>query len=490
MSKHPPTRAMRENPDLDQLKRQAKEVLESYRAATPEAVTEVSFYHRKATPETFALHDAQFVLARSYGFASWPKLKAAVDGVTSAKLHEAAERGDIETARALLTRRPEIVDLGRGEMRALHMAVLRRDLEMTRLLLQSGADPEGGIWPNRDATSPYVIARDRGYDEIFQLMREALAARGARGPAGSNEAYRKLHQAYISGNEEVMMAVFEQYPELADVCPTDGVTMLHQMAGHGALLLMRWMLNRGVDINRKSQQGWTPLDFAASGRAGGWIFDNEKFERTAKLLLEHGAQLSPLSAATLGRWDYLASLSNEQLEGSGVLEAAVKGNQPDVLRRLLDLGLDPDERVQVGAIEEQTWSASGPLFQAVILGRIEMARLLLERGADPNAQVFTSGSPAARAYEGGNPEMIALIEKCGGWLDAPSAGYMRQTEIARRMLAGELDPHFEPSDFMGHAACVGGENAKDGNLEATGRVENFSLARRAVSSASQPVPLR
>src|SRR5207253_7985111 len=137
---------------------------------SPEAVAEVTTYHRTATPETFALHDAQFVLARSYGFESWPKLKAAVDGVTAGKLHEAAESGAIKTARELLTRRPEIVDLSRGEMRGLHMAVLRRDLEMTKLLLEFGADPDGGIWPNRDATSPYVIARDRGYDEIADVL--------------------------------------------------------------------------------------------------------------------------------------------------------------------------------------------------------------------------------------------------------------------------------------------------------------------------------
>ena len=95
MSQKPPTRAMRENPDLDQLKRQAKELLEAYRASSPEAVAEVTAYHRTATPETFALHDAQFVLARSYGFESWPKLKAAVDGVTAARLHEAVESGDL-----------------------------------------------------------------------------------------------------------------------------------------------------------------------------------------------------------------------------------------------------------------------------------------------------------------------------------------------------------------------------------------------------------
>ena len=57
---HPPTRAMRENPDIDQLKRQAKELLDAFRASTPEAITEVTSYHRNTIPESFALHDAQF----------------------------------------------------------------------------------------------------------------------------------------------------------------------------------------------------------------------------------------------------------------------------------------------------------------------------------------------------------------------------------------------------------------------------------------------
>src|SRR5689334_4144445 len=162
MSQKPPTRAMRENPDLDQLKRQAKELLEAYRASSSEAAAEVQAYHRAATPESFALHDAQFVLARSYGFESWPKLKAAVDGATAAKPHEAVESGDLKSARELLTRRPEISGLGRGEMCPLVMAVLRRDLEMSKLLLEFGADPDIGIWPHRDATSAYVLARDRG----------------------------------------------------------------------------------------------------------------------------------------------------------------------------------------------------------------------------------------------------------------------------------------------------------------------------------------
>ena len=75
-------------------------------------------------PDTFALHDAQFVLARSYGFESWPKLKAAVEEVTTKRLHDAVKKGDLGAVRALLARRPEIVDLLPGgpsgsEIRAL-----------------------------------------------------------------------------------------------------------------------------------------------------------------------------------------------------------------------------------------------------------------------------------------------------------------------------------------------------------------------------------
>ena len=61
--------------------------------------------------------------------------------------------------------------------------------------------------------------------------------------------------------------------------------------------------------------------------------------------------------------------------------------------------------------------------------------------------------PTYRAYGGRNPEMIALIEQYGGWIDPGSAGYARQTEIARKMLAGEIDPHLEPNDFSGRTVA-------------------------------------
>jgi hypothetical protein len=79
---NPRLRSLREHPDLNQLRRQAKELLAAYRVGDPETVAEVSHHYHGAKPATFALHDAQLVLARTYGLESWPKLKRHAELVT------------------------------------------------------------------------------------------------------------------------------------------------------------------------------------------------------------------------------------------------------------------------------------------------------------------------------------------------------------------------------------------------------------------------
>jgi len=63
---------------------------------------------------------------------------------------------------------------------------------MTNLLLEFGADYDAGIWPKRDATSPYVLAEDRGYDEIVEVFRTAREKkRRDRGPKVPEKPSRK-----------------------------------------------------------------------------------------------------------------------------------------------------------------------------------------------------------------------------------------------------------------------------------------------------------
>src|SRR5262249_26878782 len=281
-----------------------------------------------------------------------------------------------------------------------------------------------------------------------------------------DDGVRRLRDAMMTGGEEAVIAVFESEPALARMCPPDGVTMLHHAAQYGLLRVVNWLLDHGADVNKPSQpdfwrwKGRTSLEFAV------WEYAAETGRSTreamAALLIERGAELTPIAAAALGRWDYFASCAPDLLQGKAVLQAAVRGDRPEVLRRLLELGLDPNERMQLGQLEEQTFSSGGPLLEAVNTGRIDMARLLLAHGADPNASVYTAGSAIGAAYNGGSPRthapdqaMIDLMVEHGGWIDAGSVGYMGNVEAAGRMLQGGGDPRLG-SGAGGEGRLVGG----------------------------------
>jgi hypothetical protein len=60
-------------PDLDQLRRQARELLRAAAAGDEQALGRISLVSQKQT-----LSAAQLAIAREYGFASWPKLRAEV----------------------------------------------------------------------------------------------------------------------------------------------------------------------------------------------------------------------------------------------------------------------------------------------------------------------------------------------------------------------------------------------------------------------------
>ena len=168
-------RRLPEQPNLEQLRKQAKELLQEFRAGVPSAMAEVNQFERNPDPSRLSLSDAQRVIARAYGFAGWPKLKAFVDGANIARFAEAVQAGDVALVRTLLASRPELVATDRAENdehRGLHYAVLRRDAAMVRLLMEAGADARKGIWPHRDATSALTLARDRQFDEIVAVIEE------------------------------------------------------------------------------------------------------------------------------------------------------------------------------------------------------------------------------------------------------------------------------------------------------------------------------
>jgi hypothetical protein len=72
----------------------------------------------------------------------------------------------------MLKLRPELAKLSLPENgHTACTTVFSHSPEMVRLLLENGADPKG-IWPHRDATPPFILAKDRGYEDIAQVFLE------------------------------------------------------------------------------------------------------------------------------------------------------------------------------------------------------------------------------------------------------------------------------------------------------------------------------
>ena len=97
--------------NLEQQKKQARELLLAIRSGNADALSRLRRRHTRwatsddaALRQLVSLHDTQFVLAREQGFASWPKLKAFVDGANVARFAGAVRAGDVAQVRAMLAR--------------------------------------------------------------------------------------------------------------------------------------------------------------------------------------------------------------------------------------------------------------------------------------------------------------------------------------------------------------------------------------------------
>jgi ankyrin repeat protein len=195
-----------------------------------------------------------------------------------------------------------------------------------------------------------------------------------------------------------------------------------------------WLLDHGADVNRPADDGRSPLDVC--GRFGGPEREQD-IASIAQLLRANGATLSPRSAVILGDEEFLreqTGLIAPQDSDGWLLSLAVDYDRPQILRMLLDLGLDPDARVRVDGEDTVTFTWGMPLYQCARCGKHAMAEMLLERGADPNGQVYASGTPLSEAYGQRDETMIALLERFGGKSNASMAGLYRRPDLARKLL--------------------------------------------------------
>ncbi|HUQ82563.1 MAG TPA: hypothetical protein VM076_15545, partial [Gemmatimonadaceae bacterium] len=142
-------RTLPTRPDLGQQKKLAKELLRGFRAGDDEATARV----RSELPDKpqISLTDAQFVLAREYGFASWRELSAHIDQRVTAlrppveQFKQAMRACDVKAMRALLEKHEDVrASLNKpifGFDSPALVAASGTSVDVIDVLLEFGADP-------------------------------------------------------------------------------------------------------------------------------------------------------------------------------------------------------------------------------------------------------------------------------------------------------------------------------------------------------------
>src|SRR5260370_2729393 len=106
------------------------------------------------------------------------------------------------------------------------------------------------------------MATERGHDEIVAIIQEEERRRTTS--SGSAAMPPDLQEACRSEDEERVMTLLEANPRLLHASFPSGRTLLHAAAGMLNERMVRGLLERGADVNRRDLAGDTPLDLAVS----------------------------------------------------------------------------------------------------------------------------------------------------------------------------------------------------------------------------------
>ena len=323
--------------------------------------------------------------------------------VAATELLEVCEAGNLEAVRALLEAGADSDFRGdHDSYTAIMSAAQNGHVEVAGLLLAAGADKDsqGG-----DGYTALGFAAANGHFEIARLLLEAGADMNKR---TYHRWYTALMLAAMNGHIEIARLLLEAGAD-KDLCGVFGDTALIFAAAKGHFEIARLLLEAGADKDLRGEFGYTALMLAAKT---GYV-------EVARLLLEadadrdlelpHSGDTALLLATEAGNvelaWLLVEAGADKSLRGEfgTALTLATKSGHMEIVRLLLEAGADTDSRVVLGAksececlVFENGRSVVGKLrdkdfgvelgltalMLAAKMGHVEMARLLLEAGAD------------------------------------------------------------------------------------------------------------
>jgi ankyrin repeat protein len=460
-----------ERPDLDQLRRQAKELRDAARRGYADAAERFARHHPGASQGSVTLAAAQLVIARELGFPSWPQLKAAVNAHVAvperlAQAFVAASvEGRVGEAKRILEATPDIARY------SLEAAAVLGDAEQVRQ------------WLTLDAAGAVAIDDIRGWPPLLYVC---------------YSRWHHIDPARAAGTVEVAGLLLE-----AGASPdtNNGARQGYRSALNGAVELNNPDLARVLlEAGANPDQG-RPIAAAAGLRD----------HRCLELLLTHGAQVIP------GTWTVGAAVFADDVQAvTALLEAMDNSNGqaareatealPDaaadasaaVVAALLTAGADPN------AYDSDRGMSA--LRRAVRAGKNDTVALLANNGAaDDSTDIdrfigacLRADRPSAERVLAEHPDLrdrltdddratvveaagsasaaaVALMLDLGftpdarnGFGEQPlhSASYAGNADVVRLLIDAGADVHARDTRFdstpLAYAAVGSGEHAGQG----------------------------
>ena len=294
-------------------------------------------------------------------------LSVAGTAQATAPIADAASKGDKETVRVLVKKGLDVNESQGDGTTALHWAAIKGDVELAQMLIYAGANLRATT--RIGAYTPLYLAARGGYSDVVA----ALVAAGADVKATTANGTTALMIAAAAGDSKTLTTLIENGSDVNAKESYSGETPLMFAAGFNRPEAVKLLLARGADPKVTTKV----VDLSALTAP-----EEEQMARQQTANRPQTQRPVEIPGATRSyRYNELISTQG----GISALLLATRQGYTETVKALLEGGADIN---QLNAGDK-----TSPLLSAIINGHFDLAKYLVEKGANPNAAAFNGVAP-------------------------------------------------------------------------------------------------